>query len=82
MEDYKAIRKELGEHNKEILKKPEYIFLSKSDLLTKTAIKEKISRLKKILSPKNSMIKSIIPLTIYSNKDLRKVERILNLLKK
>ena len=40
--DYRAIRKELGAHSKEILKKPEYVFLSKSDRISKEEIKEKI----------------------------------------
>ena len=33
--DYKTVRKELGAHNKQLLEKPEYLFLSKSDLLEK-----------------------------------------------
>jgi len=79
--DYRAIRKELAAHNKEMLKKPEYIFLSKSDMLTKSAVKEKISKLEKISKQKNSTIKSVMPLTIYDDNDVKKVEKILNLLK-
>ncbi len=82
VKDYRAIRKELGAHNKEILKKPEYVFLSKSDMITKAEIKEKIASLEKIASQKNSTITSIMPLTIYDDKDLKKVEKILNSLKK
>ena len=80
--DYRAIRKELGTHNKEILEKPEYVFLSKSDILTKAEIKEKISDLEKISNQKNSKIVSVMPLTIYDDKNLKKVEKILNSLKK
>jgi len=78
VKDYKTIRSELGAHNKEMLKKPEYVFLSKSDIFTKAVIKEKISNLEKISNQKNSTIKSIMPLTIYDDKDLKKVEKILN----
>ena len=78
VEDYKAIRKELAAHKKEILEKPEYVFLSKSDMLTEVAVKEKISKLEKISKQKNSTIKSVMPLTIYDDKDLKKVEKILN----
>ena len=80
--DYRAIRKELGAHSKEILKKPEYVFLSKSDMISKEEIKEKISSLEKISKQKNSTIKSVMSLTIYDDKDLKKVEKILNSLKK
>ena len=82
VKDYRAIRKELAAHNKEILEKPEYVFLSKSDMVTEEAVKEKISKLKKISKQKNSTIKSVMPLTIYDDKDLKKVEKILNSLKK
>ena len=46
--DYKTIRSELGTHNKELLKKPEYLFLSKSDLFEKKELKEKLEILKKL----------------------------------
>jgi len=82
VQDYKAIRKELGAHNKEILEKPEYVFLSKSDMATEEAVKERILKLEKISKQKNSTIKSVLPLTIYDDKDLKKVEKILNSLKK
>ena len=78
VKDYKAIRKELAAHNKEILEKPEYVFLSKSDMLTEEAVKEKISKLEKISKQKNSTIKSVMPLTIYDDTDIKKVEKILN----
>jgi len=82
VKDYRAIRKEMGAHNKEILEKPEYVFLSKSDMLAKEAVREKTSSLEKISKQKNSTIKSVMPLTIYDDKDLKKVEKILNSLKK
>jgi len=80
--DYKAIREELGAYNREILEKPEYVFLSKSDMITSSEVEEKISSLEKISKQKNSTIKSVMPLTVYDDKDIEKVEKILNLLKK
>lgn len=44
--DYKTIRYELGTHNKQLLEKPEYLFLSKSDVLEKRGLKEKLEILK------------------------------------
>lgn len=82
VKDYEAIRKELGAHNKEILEKPEYVFLSKSDLLEEKAIKEKISKLEKLSKRKNSIIKSVMPLSVIDKEGIKKVEKILNLLMK
>lgn len=45
--DYKVIRKELGKYSKELLEKPEYIFLSRSDTVDKKDIEKKIKALKK-----------------------------------
>jgi GTPase len=80
--DYKTIRKELGAHNKEILEKPEYVFLSKSDMVTEKEVKSKISKLEKIAKLKTSKIISVMPITVYDDKDLKKVEKILNSLQK
>ncbi|RJQ28796.1 GTPase ObgE [Candidatus Parcubacteria bacterium] len=46
--DYKTIRRELGAYNKKLLDKPEYLFLSKSDLADKATLKEKLEVLRKI----------------------------------
>jgi len=46
--DYKVIRKELGDYSKDLMKKPEYLFLSKSDVITEKEAKKKLSILKKI----------------------------------
>ncbi len=46
--DYKLVRKELGAHGKELLKKPEYLFLSKSDLADEATRKAKLAVLKKL----------------------------------
>ena len=45
--DYKTIRAELGAYNKELLEKPERVFLTKSDLSSPTEIAQKLKFLKK-----------------------------------
>ena len=51
--DYKTVRKELGLYNSALLKKKEYVLVSKSDMLSATELKKKLALLKKLkLSPK------------------------------
>ena len=44
--DYKTVRKELGNYNKELLRKPEIILITKSDLTGSETIGKIIKRLK------------------------------------
>jgi GTP-binding protein len=74
VKDYKTIRKELGKYNKEMLKKKEYLFLSKSDLLSEKDLKKKITALKKLN-------KNVIPISIYDFDSIEKVKKILNKIK-
>ena len=48
VKDYKSIRKELGEYNKTLLTKDEFLFLSKTDMTTSSDAKKKLAKLKKI----------------------------------
>lgn len=75
IKDYKIIRKELGNFKKDLLKKPEYIFLSKSDTVLETEIKKKLALLKKI-NPGAAAI------TILDEKTLEPVKKALNAIKK
>ncbi len=72
--DYKAIRKELGLFSKALLKKPEYLFLSKSDVATPAKIKKKLIALKKIN-------KDAIAISILDDKSIAAVKKILNAIK-
>lgn len=45
--DYKVIRKELARYNKELLDKEEYVFLSKSDMVSREVIEKKKKTLMK-----------------------------------
>ena len=74
--DYKTIRGELGKYNKALLKKPEYLFLSKSDLLDgdKKELAKKLAVLKK-LNPK------AIAISTEDEASIKKVQTILNKIK-
>lgn len=69
--DYKIVRKELKTYSAQLAKKPEYVFLSKSDMIPAPLIKKKIAVLKKL--NKNS-----IPISVYDWESLLKVKKILN----
>ena len=69
--EYSVIRKELGAHNPELLKKKEYLFLSKSDLLDQKDLKSKLAALKK-LNP------SAMPVSIHDSESLENIKKILN----
>lgn len=72
--DYQIIKKELETYNKGLIKKPEYIFLTKSDTSSAKEIKNKIAILKKIN-------KKVFPISIYDQDSLEKVRGILNEIK-
>jgi len=73
--DYKTIRKELGEYNKMLLDKPEYLFISKSDMIVPAELQKKIKILKKIN-------KKVIPISIHDSDSLDVIKKILNGLEK
>jgi GTP-binding protein len=68
--EYKTTRAELGAHNKALLEKPEYLFLSKSDVLPVAEIKKKLTALKKCN-------KNALAFSIYDDESLKEVEKIL-----
>jgi GTP-binding protein len=74
VKDYKIIKNELKTYDKELIKKTEYIFLSKSDSMPAEEIKKKISALKKIH-------KNVLPISVYDWDSLEKVKKILNKIK-
>jgi GTP-binding protein len=74
VKDYKIIKNELKTYNKELIKKIEYVFLSKSDTMPAKEIKKKITALKKIN-------KNVFPISVYDWDSLEKVKEILNKIK-
>lgn len=73
--DYNTIKKELGAFNDTLLEKPEYILVSRSDMVTPEALKEKLKQAKKI--NKNAM-----PISIHNWDQIQKVKEILNEIEK
>lgn len=71
---YKAIRNELETYNKLLLKKDEYVFISKADTVSEGRIEE----IREDLSPYN---KNIIPLSVNDPKLLEGAKTILNRIK-
>ena len=71
LKDYNTIRKELDAYNKQLLNKPEYLFLSKSDLVDKKTLLGKLGILKK-------MNAKSIAISINDFESVKKVEKILN----
>lgn len=72
--DYEIIRKELKIYHKKLIEKPEYVFLTKSDLFSKEIITQKLESLQKIVS-------SVMPLSIYDPESIKNLEKILNKIK-
>lgn len=69
--DYQTVRRELGEYNQELLEKPEYIFLSKSDEVTPLILEKIIKAFLKIK-------KQVMVISIVDDKSLEAVKKILN----
>ena len=66
--DYQVVRKELEKYNPELLDKEEIIVLTKTDLVDKKQIKEKITQLKKFK-------KKVIPVSIHDWDSLKELEQ-------
>lgn len=74
LKDYQTIRQELGAWNSALLKKPERLFLTKSDLATPKELNQKLSALKKI-DP------HVIAISMNDPESIKNVEKILNHIK-
>jgi GTPase len=73
LEDYRVIREELGKYNKELLDKKEYVFLTKTDLLSPEETKKRLKTLSK-LNP------NVLGISVYDDTSLKQVTDVLNLL--
>lgn len=69
--DYGTIRNELKFFSKELIKKTEYVFLTKSDTLSAKETKKKVAELKKLN-------KNVFPVSIHDWNSIEKVKKILN----
>ena len=70
VKDYQVVRNELETYNKKLLDKPEYLFLSKADLLDKKEADKKLEELKAIN-------KEVIAISVIDDKSIKQVEKIL-----
>ncbi len=66
--DYQTIRKELGDYNETLLDKPEYIYITKTDLVPEDILKERIKKFRK----------KAVAMSIYDYDSIEKVKKILN----
>ena len=72
--DYRLIRRELENYSPALAEKTEYLFLTKSDLLSEKEIREKLAVLKKLN-------KEALAVSIHDEESLKKMEKILNAIK-
>ncbi len=73
--DYRTVRAELEHHNPLLVAKPEYLFVTKSDLVSPAELKKTITKLKKV-NP------NPIPISIHDWDSLEQVRKILTELQK
>lgn len=74
VKDYRTVLKELEEYHVSLIKKPEYVFLAKSDTVDARDLKKKIAALKKAKI-------NVTPISVYDWDSLEKVKGILNKIK-
>lgn len=75
LSDYTTIRKELGKYNKELLNKPEYIFISKSDSIDAKTLQTIIKKFQK-------KAEVVLPISIYDFDSIQQVKKILEKIQK
>jgi len=68
---YKNIKFELSTYDKNLIKKKEIIFFNKSDLLSDEEINKKLNEFKKKVKSKYEII------SVFSNKDIQKIKKLL-----
>ena len=68
---YKKIKFELSTYDKNLIKKKEIIFFNKSDLFDDDQINKKLNEFKKKIKSKYEII------SVFSNKDIQKIKKIL-----
>ena len=71
LNSYKKIKLELSNYDKNLINKKEIIFFNKSDLLKDNEINEKLKEFKKRIKTKYEIV------SVYSNKDIQKIKKLL-----
>ncbi len=73
IKDYRAVRQEIKMHNKELLEKDEYVFISKKDEISEKAVASLVKKFKKIN-------KKAVPISIIDEESFLAVTKILQTL--
>ena len=71
LNSYKKIKSELSNYDKGLIKKKEIIFFNKSDLLDDREINKKLKEFKKKIKNDYEIV------SVYSNKDIQKIKKLL-----
>ncbi len=71
LNSYKKIKLELSNYDKDLIKKKEIIFFNKSDLLENNEINKKLKEFKKKIKTKYEIV------SVYSNKDIQRMKKLL-----
>ncbi|MEC7179413.1 MAG: GTPase ObgE [Pseudomonadota bacterium] len=71
LNSYKKIKLELSNYDKNLIDKKEIIFFNKSDLLKDNEINEKLKEFKKRIKTKYEIV------SVFSNKDIQKIKKLL-----
>ena len=71
LNSYKKIKLELSNYDKDLIKKKEIILFNKSDLLENNEINEKLKEFKKNIKTKYEIV------SVYSNKDIQRMKKLL-----
>ena len=71
LNSYKKIKLELSNYDKNLTKKKEIIFFNKSDLLDNNEINKKLKEFKTKIKTKYEVV------SVYSNKDIQKIKKLL-----
>ena len=75
LKDYQAIKNELKKYELKLARKREYIFLTKTDLISEKKIKEKVEELKKI-NP------NVLTVSVYDEESIEEIRKLLGEIKK
>jgi len=69
--DYKTVRNELGAYNKLLLEKPEYVLVSKKDIVSSSVAREAVKKLE-------GLNKNVTPISVFDRDSIELVKKILN----
>jgi len=75
VKDYQTVRKELGEYDKELLKRPEIVLITKSDLVTKEQLEEIKGKIKDDKGEQRTTRGQIMAVSVYDWESLESLKK-------